>query len=120
MTVLVVWALAAWPLIRYATNEIITAALVGTLLSVLYAAAGSVTLARAIGKPQTTFLKMTFGGMAVRMAVVLGALFVLITVFEMHALALTIALLVFYALFLTMEILSIQNTATMNERSEAK
>lgn len=81
---------------------------VGLLMSTLNALAGSVCIGYAFDKPQNTFLKVVFGGMAVRMAVLLVAFFVLITMVHVETISLTLSLLGFYIIFLVMEILSIQ------------
>jgi hypothetical protein len=89
---------------------------VGLLMSTVNAVAGSLSLGYAFDKPQKTFLKVVFGGMAVRMAILLAAFYVLITMFKVDTISLTLSLLGFYLIFLIMEILSIQRRTRGAER----
>ena len=102
---------AAYPLARYGNRETVVAAAVGALLSTVNVLAGYLTIEYSFEKSSTTFLKAVLGGMGVRMALMLGALLVSIEVVRLNAVALTVSLLSFYAVFLTMEILFLQKKA---------
>jgi hypothetical protein len=108
VVVLVTGILAAYPLIRLHSPEILRAALAGCALSTLNALVGFLTIEFAFGKSYTAFLKAVLGGMGVRMFAMLGALALLISVFHMHTLALAISLLGFYVIYLVLEILYLQ------------
>jgi hypothetical protein len=107
-TLVIVGGIAAYPLWKNGTPEILTAVLTGAGLSTLNVLAGYFAIAYAFGRSHTTFLTTILGGMGIRMAVVLGALVVLIKVAGMHAMALTVSLLVFYVIYLVLEIVYIQ------------
>ena len=106
--VVVVGAASAYPLLTFSSRDVVVAAAVGCLLSVLNALAGSLTVEYAFDKSYGTFVKAVLGGMGVRMVVLLGMFYVFIKVFKLHTIALTLSLLGFYIIFLTLEVLCIQ------------
>ncbi len=108
LTLFVTFALAAYPLSRYGSPEVISAVVVGALLSTVNVLLGFFAIEYAFDKSYTVFLKAVLGGMGVRMVLLLGAMIVLILVFHMHTLALTISLLSLYVIYLVLEILFIQ------------
>jgi hypothetical protein len=108
LAIALIGAAGAYPLLVSASRDIIIAVLIGFGMSVVNAVAGVLTVEFAFGKPQATFLKAVLGGMGIRMAALLGLLYLLIAVFRVHVVGLTATLLGFYALFLVLEILSIQ------------
>jgi hypothetical protein len=55
-------------------------------------------------KSYTTFLKAVLGGMGIRMAFMLGALLILILACHMHAVALTVTVVLFTMVYLVLEI----------------
>lgn len=101
-------AIAAYPLVRFCSGEVILAAAVGAFLSTVNVLLGYVAIEYSFGKSYSTFLKMVLGGMGVRMAVLLAALVILIKLFDLHAVALTVSMLTFYLIYLVLEILFIQ------------
>ncbi len=101
-------ALAAYPLWKLRSFEIVEAAAIGALLSTANVLAGYFAIEYSFEKSYTTFLKAMLGGMGIRMIFMLGALVVLIKVFDMHAVALTSFLLGFYIVYLVLEIMFIQ------------
>jgi hypothetical protein len=100
--------LAAYPVARYGSEQIVVAIAVGALLSTLNVLLGYIAIQYSFDKSYTTFLKAVLGGMGIRMLLMLGALVVLIRFFGFHAAALTISLLSFYSIYLILEILFIQ------------
>ncbi|HUL44195.1 MAG TPA: hypothetical protein VLY03_07555, partial [Bacteroidota bacterium] len=61
-----------------------------------------------------TFLKFVLGGMMVRMLFLAGILVALIVVFSIHVAAFLTSIGFFYVLFLTLEIMYIQQKFTVN------
>jgi hypothetical protein len=108
LTLSATFALAAYPLSRYGSPEIISAVIVGALLSTVNVLLGFFAIEYAFDKSYTVFLKAVLGGMGVRMVLLLGAMIVLILVFHMHTVALTISLLSLYVIYLVLEVLFIQ------------
>ncbi len=100
--------LLAFPLARIGSTDVTAAVVTGAVLAVLNALAGHRALASAQGKSFTTFLRVVLLGAGIRMAVLLGALVLLIRLAGMHPVALTVSLLGFYVVFLVLEILAIQ------------
>jgi hypothetical protein len=107
-TLVIISGLAAYPLIRFGTREMIIAAGAGALLSTVNVLLGFLTVEFAFEKSYTTFLKAVLGGMGIRMVMMLGAMLVLIMLVQLHALALMISLLGFYLVYLILEVLFLQ------------
>ncbi len=114
--VVVVAAVAAYPLIRLQNTDVLLAFAAGCALSTLNALAGFVTIEIAFGKSYTAFLKAVLGGMGIRMLLMLGALTVLIAVCHLHTVALTISLLGFYVIYLVLEILYLQKKVVVKNQ----
>ncbi len=108
LTLLVVTALAAYPLGRYGSQEVVIAAIIGAVLSTINVLLGFLAIEYAFDKPYTFFLKAVLGGMGLRMAFLLGIMIVLIMVFHLHTVALTVSLLSLYVIYLVLEILFLQ------------
>lgn len=116
VTLLAVSALAAYPLSRYGSADVIAAAALGALLSTLNVLLGFFAIEYAFNKPYTVFLKAVLGGMGVRMLFLLGAMLVLIMVFRVHTVALTVSLLGLYAIYLILEVLFIQKKVLLRNQ----
>ena len=106
--VVIIGLAASYPLVAFGSGEVVVAALIGCLMSVLNALAGSMTLEYALDKSSSTFFKLVFGGMGFRMVILLGTLYLLIAAFGIQKIALTVSLLGFYMIFLILEVISIQ------------
>jgi hypothetical protein len=104
----IIGIVSAYPLMRYGSSEVILAALVGVLLSTINVMLGFLAIEYSFEKSYTTFLKAVLGGMGVRMLIMLSALLVLIKVVGLHAVALTVSLLLLYLVFLVLEVFFIQ------------
>jgi len=98
-------AAAAYPLIRWGSAPVITAALVGGVLSTANVLLGFVMIEYGFEKSYTTFLKAVLGGMGLRMAFMLGALLILIMACHLHAVALTVTVVLFTMVYLVLEII---------------
>lgn len=109
-------AVAAYPLSRYGSPEVITAAAVGALLSTANVLLGFFAIEYAFDKPYTVFLKAVLGGMGIRMLLLLGAMIVSILVFHLHTVALTVSLLGLYAIYLVLEVLFIQKKVLLRNQ----
>jgi hypothetical protein len=99
---------AGWPLMRYASEDVIVAAVTGAVLSTVNVLAGFLAIHLTIHRSYTTFLKAVLGGMGIRMAVMLGLLLVLILVAHMHAVSLTVTLVGCSMIYLVLEIFALQ------------
>lgn len=112
----IVVGLAAYPLLRFGSYDVILAAIAGALLSTVNVLLGYLAIELSIDKSYSTFLKTVLGGMGVRMAFMLTALVVLIRFFKFHAMSLTVSMLGLYVLFLALEVLFIQKKVTTKEQ----
>lgn len=120
LAALVVLAIvAAYPLTRYGSADVVLAVVVGAILSTVNVLLGFLAIEYSFGKSYTTFLKAVLGGMGVRMVLMLGALLLLITLFEFHAVALTVSLLGFYTLYLVLEVMFIQRKVHHHNGSDS-
>jgi hypothetical protein len=99
---------AGWPLMRYASEDIIVAAVTGAVLSTVNVLVGFLAIQLTFKGSYTRFLKAVLGGMGIRMAVMLGLLLVLILAVHMHAVALTVALVGCSMIYLGLEIFALQ------------
>lgn len=108
IVLMVLGALAVYPLARYGSLEIVEAAVAGALLATANVMAGYLSIEYGFEKSYTTFLKIVLGGMGVRMMVVLVVMLVLLLVFHLQAVAFVVSLLGCYLIFLVLEILYLQ------------
>ena len=99
--------------------DVFSGVMIGLAMSTVNAVAASLSIGYAFDKPQNTFLKVVFGGMIIRMGILLVSLFVFIKVFQVHVLSLAITLLGFNLIFLLMEILAIQRRVQARETTKA-
>lgn len=108
IVLMVLGALAVYPLARYGSREIVEAAVAGALLATANVMAGFLSIEYGFEKSYTTFLKIVLGGMGIRMLVVLVVMLVLLLVFHLQAVAFVVSLLGCYLIFLVLEILYLQ------------
>ncbi|MFA6542480.1 MAG: hypothetical protein WCT99_12850 [Bacteroidota bacterium] len=107
ITLIVIVALASYPLARFAGAEVITAAFGGMILSVINAAMGYAAIEISFGKSYTKFVQIVLGGIAVRLFVMVTLLLVMILVFKLRVMPLVVSLFVLYVAFLVIEVLHI-------------
>ena len=99
---------AVYPLAEYASGEVIRSAVAGSVLATCNVLAGYASIRLSVGKSMSTFMKFVLGGMGVRLLILSVVIILLIRSFGFHPVALVVSLGVFYAAFLTIEILFIQ------------
>lgn len=107
---------AAYPVLRFGSPEVIGAALAGALLSTGNAVLGFLAIEFAFGKSSMMFLKIVLGGMGIRMMLMLGIMLALILVWDVPAVALTVAVLAFYAVYLGFEVLHLHRKVSVKHR----
>lgn len=100
--------LGVYPLVLYSDRHIVASVITGAALSTLNIILGYIAIEYASSKPVTTFTNVVIGAMGIRLALLLGAMLVLVLVAGLHAAALTVSLFYFYSMYLTLEILYIQ------------
>jgi hypothetical protein len=109
VTLAVVAGAAAYPLLAWGTPEIYWGVGAGALLSTANVLAGYWTVERSFHRSHTAFMKAVIGGMGLRMAGMLGAMLLCLSVLKLHTIAFTGSLLGLYVIFLVLEILYLQN-----------
>lgn len=109
--------LLALPMAILATGEVRTAAAAGAALSTVNVMLGYAAIRYSFEKSYSTFLKAVLGGMGLRLLFMLGAFIALVVGLGLHPVAFTVSLLVFYAVFMVLEIVFIQRQMTARNRS---
>jgi len=109
--------IGAYPLFRYGSKEIILASATGGVLMTANVLIGYAAVQYSFGKSTTTFVKYVLGGMGVRLFALAGLLVVLIKIFGFDAAALVISMGIFYVVYLTLEILFIQQKLNLKDRN---
>lgn len=110
--------LAAYPLGAYASHDVIVAVAAGALLGTFNILLGYAAIKYTTGKPMTTLTNTVIGSMAIRLALLLGAMTVLILVLHVHTAALAASLFFYYIVYLALEIFYLQhkiNTTTSHD-----
>ncbi len=108
IALVLVGAIAGYPLSAYGNQEILLAAAAGAVLATLNVLMGFASIEYSRGKSTTVFFKVVLGGMGVRLLVMALLLVGLITVLRLHVGALIGSLGVLYAVFLALEVMYIQ------------
>ena len=107
-----------YPLGVSASPETRMAVVFGAVLATINVGLGYAAIEYAFHRSYTAFLKAVLGGMGVRLVLILGALVVLITQWEVPVLPLTISLFGFYIVFLTLEVLYIQRKVSERHQQQ--
>ena len=96
--------LGGYPLYTYAQADVIWAVGVGCGVCTLNVIVGCISIFWTFEKPHGVFLKVLFGGMVLRLILIGLAIFILITLTNIHILGLVLSLFVFYFTFQVLEI----------------
>lgn len=115
VAVVFVWLLISYPLFKFASAEFIKSFIVGSLISVINSIIGIIILKRGMAKPNKEFLKLTIGGMGVRLFVIAGVILVLLKILNFEIYGLVISLLLFYFVFLGVEVFFLGKLTTKRE-----
>lgn len=107
VTLVLVGILGSFPLLKYATNEVIEGVAAGVALSVVNVLLGYTVIQFSLNKSYTTFIQIVLGGIAVRLFVMVGLLLICVGLLKFHSISLVGSLFVMYAIFLTIEVLYI-------------
>ncbi len=117
LTLLAVFAVAIYPLMKVGSPEIMIAVFVGALISTLNVLVGFVAIERSLGRSHEAFLKAVLGGMGVRMLAMLGMLVLLMKVAGLHVVALVVSVLSFHIMFLVLELMYIQRKVSTTQKN---
>lgn len=111
--VLGVVVLVVLPLSVFSSKEIVQSVVASGLASLVHLLLGYLFIEFGFDKPNTTFLKIILGGTFVRMALLVGIVFVLVRFFQFHAASLMISFLLFFGLNLGLEIHLLQKKVAL-------
>ena len=100
--------LGAYPLAKFGSTEVILGVILGATLSTVNVLLGYLAIEFSFDKSYTVFVRTVLGGMGIRLILMLGLLALLVSAFQVHAVALTFSLLGFYVVYLLLEVLFIQ------------
>lgn len=102
--ILGVVVLVVLPLSLYSSREIVQSVVASGIASFIHLLLGYACIEAGFEKSNTTFLKIILGGTLLRIALLVGIVFILVRVFQFHAVSLLISFLLFFVLNLVLEI----------------
>ena len=117
LALIIIGGLGAYPILRFGSRELMSAVLMGALLTTLNVLLGYAAIEYSMHKSMTTFFKIVIGGMGIRMLLLAIILVVLIKVFQFNVLYLISSIGIFYIVFLIIEILFIQKKVYSKQQS---
>lgn len=124
---LITFILAAYPVYKYASQVQIYSFALGFLLSLLNALIGYSMSVKAFGKSVKSFMVMVFGGMGIRLLIVVIFLVLILQFTTLDSLSLTGSVFFFYTLFISLEIFflhkmsaKVKSTAADSSKTENK
>ena len=113
-------ALLAYPMASWSAAEVLDAVIASGIIAFCNVVLGYFLLQYAIDKSNSVFMGVVFGGMGIRMALILVALTILL-INDYHALALSLALMGFYVVYMIVELVYVtRELGTRPSRSKAK
>lgn len=101
------------PLTLFSRGEVVQSVIASGVASLFHLLVGYACIEFGFNKPNTTFLKIILGGTFIRMALLVGVVFVLVRFYQFHALSLMISFLLFYVLNLALEIHVLQKKVAL-------
>jgi hypothetical protein len=111
--------LLAYPLHVWGSQEVINAVVASAIIAFLNAVAGAFSIEYAIDKSDNTFMIVIFGGMAVRVGLILAAMTVLL-LNNYHPLALVFSLMGFYIVHMIAEIVRVVRELPRRKQASAR
>ena len=100
----VVCGVGAYPLYVWKGSDWVVAAAVGCAICTVNALVGGGVALWAMDKKQTTFFAAVFGGMGLRLLVVVTLFSVAVKLVKLHSFSLTLSMFLFYVIFQILEI----------------
>ncbi len=107
---MIVSAFGTYPLLTFASDEVIHGVSAGIVLSVLNVMLGYAAIEYSTNKSYSHFVQVVLGGIAIRLVIIAGSLLMLILFFKVHPVSLVSSLFGMYVIFLALEVLYIHNT----------
>ena len=104
LALVVIWGIGIYPLYAWGGSEVVWAAAVGCLICTMNALVGGGFALWSMGRDNKTFMMVLFGGMGIRLMVVLIFFFLALKLGKLHVFSLTLSLFLFYVVFQILEI----------------
>ncbi len=98
------WVLGGYPLYLWKGTNVLIAAGVGCAICTLNVIAGAWLAMWGLRRDNRTFMTVVFGGMGIRLIIVLIFFFVALKLVKLHVFSLTLSLFLFYVVFQILEI----------------
>ncbi len=117
LALVVIGCVGIYPLVKFGSNEIIQASIVGAIFATVNVLLGYAAIEYSHGKSTTTFFKFVIGGMGLRLLLMAVVLVLLVKVFHLHVGALVGSMGIFYVVFLTLEVFYIQKKINNKQQS---
>ncbi|CUU01440.1 hypothetical protein JGI1_00251 [Candidatus Thermokryptus mobilis] len=112
---LVTWALILYPLFKFGSDGFITSFAVGSLISLINSIVGFLVIKHGMAKSDREFFKLTIGSIGLRLFLIAGLILILLKFLNFEIYGLVISLLLFYFLFLAVEIVFFAKLKTKRE-----
>ena len=104
LVLLASWVIGGYPLYLWGGREVLIGAGVGCAICSLNAFAGAGLAQWGMGRDHRTFMMAMFGGMGVRLIIVLISFFIALKLAKLHVFSLTLSMFLFYVVFQILEI----------------
>ncbi len=104
IVLLALWVLGGYPLYLWQGTNVIIAAGIGCAICTLNALAGAWLALWGMRRDNRTFMTVVFGGMGIRLIIVLILFYVALKLGKLHVFSLTLSLFLFYVVFQILEI----------------
>jgi hypothetical protein len=105
---IVIFAAAAYPVYKYASTVQIYSFAAGYGISLLNALIGYKLNTMAFARPTKSFMVLVFGGMGIRLLIVMMILLVILVYTNLDSMSLVASVFFFYTLFIILEIYFLQ------------
>lgn len=117
---IILWIVIGYPVYAWGSQDMLIASMVSCIICSVNALTGGGIALWAKGKDQSIFLKAVFGGMGIRLFIILILFFSALKLAKLHAFSLTLSLFLFYILFQILEIrfLTGQSSSDLVETQE--
>lgn len=104
LVLLAFWVVGGYPLYLWGGVDIVIGTAVGCAICTLNAMAGAGLAMWGMGRDHRTFMTVMFGGMGIRLIIVLSSFFIALKLAKLHVFSLTLSMFLFYVVFQILEI----------------
>jgi len=111
----IAWILILYPLFKFGNEGFISSFAIGSLISLANSIVGFLVIKHGMTKSNREFFKLTMGSIGLRLFAIAGLILVLLKFLNFEIYGLVISLLLFYFLFLAVEIAFFAKLKTKRE-----